>query len=253
MITEYFRPHDIDEALRLLKNNPKGTFPLGGGTILSQFDSENIAVVDLQLLKLDKINKTGPTISWGACVTLQSLVENEYSPQAIKDSAMREAAINMRRAGTIAGTLVSQKSISPLGAVLTAMNAQVITEPGGVSSEIKNWAEGLTTGTPSRLISAIKVHNEENAVYMDISKTPTDAPMVYSAMCMDAEGFYRWTIGFKMDTVLFLGIGKEPEELLLTAHSHYQLLNSHITYQNQIINILFERSKMAIDSGRREG
>ncbi len=253
MITEYFRPHDINEALQLLKNNPKGAFPLGGGTVLSQFDSDNISVVDLQLLKLDKINKTGPILSWGACVTLQNLVENELSPQAIKDSVVHEGAINNRRTGTIAGALVSQKGVSPLGAVLTAMDAQVISEPGGVSSGIADWSKGLIPGMPSRLITAINVNDGIKAVYLSISKTPADAPMAYSGMSLDAAGIYRWSIGLRKDTGLFLGTGKEQDELLKNAHSHYLYINIYSPYLKQTLNTLFERSIVAIDSGRREG
>jgi CO/xanthine dehydrogenase FAD-binding subunit len=236
-----------------LKNNPKTTFPLGGGTVLSQFDSDNISVVDLQHLKLDEVKKIGSMLSWGACVTLQSLVESEFSPQAIKDSVLREGAINNRRTGTIAGTLVSQKGASPLGAALAVMNAQVITEPGGVSSEIKTWAEEVKPEIPNRLITAIRINTEIKAVYMDISKTPADVPLAYSAMSLDREGIYRWAIGFMKDTRIFMGTEKELDVLRKNAHSHYNHKKYSNSYQEHVIEILFQRSIVAIDSGRREG
>ena len=46
MITDYYRPETLPEALGLLKD--PDTLPLGGGTLLSTLKSASVKVVDLQ-------------------------------------------------------------------------------------------------------------------------------------------------------------------------------------------------------------
>ena len=53
MITTYHRPQTLDEALTLLTQ--PNTFPLGGGTLLSQPTTDPVSVVDLQRLGLDSL------------------------------------------------------------------------------------------------------------------------------------------------------------------------------------------------------
>ena len=82
MITTYHRPQTLDEALKLLTQ--PNTFPLGGGTLLSQPTTDPIQVVDLQSLGLDSLTKKGNDLEIGATCTLQSLLESEYCPEALK-------------------------------------------------------------------------------------------------------------------------------------------------------------------------
>ncbi len=53
MITAYHRPKTLEEALTLLTQ--ADTFPLGGGTLLSQGTVDSVQAVDLQLLGLDSL------------------------------------------------------------------------------------------------------------------------------------------------------------------------------------------------------
>ena len=55
MITDYYRPETLPEALELLKG--PDTLPLGGGTLLSQTKSASVKVVDLQALGLNTLAK----------------------------------------------------------------------------------------------------------------------------------------------------------------------------------------------------
>jgi CO/xanthine dehydrogenase FAD-binding subunit len=55
MITQYYRPQTLEEALKLLSQ--PDTRPLGGGTALTQKNDESFSVVDLQALGLNKIHK----------------------------------------------------------------------------------------------------------------------------------------------------------------------------------------------------
>ena len=77
MITQYYRPQTLEEALQLLSRSD--TRPLGGGTLLTQRSEESFSVVDLQALGLDKINKSGDRLEIGAATTLQILLESTYT------------------------------------------------------------------------------------------------------------------------------------------------------------------------------
>ena len=71
MITQYFRPQTMEEALHLLSR--PDTRPLGGGTLLTQSSVESFSVVDLQALGLANLKKSGDRLEIGATVTLQSI------------------------------------------------------------------------------------------------------------------------------------------------------------------------------------
>ncbi len=105
MITDYYRPETLPEALELLKQ--PDTLPLGGGTLLSTLKSASVKVVDLQALGLNTLEKKGNNLEIGATVTLQQLLESEYTPEALKTALKLEAPLNIRNAATVAGTLVA--------------------------------------------------------------------------------------------------------------------------------------------------
>jgi CO/xanthine dehydrogenase FAD-binding subunit len=86
MITNYFRPKTLDEAIQLLVK--LNTRPLGGGTVINQHSNETFEVVDLQALGLDKIHKRGEKLEIGATTTLQALLESAHAPETVKTCAI---------------------------------------------------------------------------------------------------------------------------------------------------------------------
>ena len=134
MITTYHRPQTLDEALKLLTQ--PNTFPLGGGTLLSQPTVDSVQVVDLQALGLDSLTKKGNDLEIGATATLQALLENENCPEALKIALKLEALINVRNSATVAGTLVSSDGRSPFATSLLALDTKitVVSEQSSVIS-----------------------------------------------------------------------------------------------------------------------
>src|ERR1700690_2757958 len=104
MITNYYRPQTLDEALTLLSR--PNTVPLGGGTLLSHPKTDSVEVVDLQSLGLNSLKKTGNNLEIGATATLQQLLEDANCPDALKSALKLEAPLNIRNAATVAGTIV---------------------------------------------------------------------------------------------------------------------------------------------------
>ncbi|MCQ3953112.1 MAG: hypothetical protein DPW15_07500 [Chloroflexi bacterium] len=94
MITTYHRPQTLEEALTLL--NQPDTVPLGGGTLLSRPQTDSVSVVDLQRLGLDSLRASGNELQIGATCPLQSLLESEHTPAALK-TALSAAQHPQRR------------------------------------------------------------------------------------------------------------------------------------------------------------
>src|SRR5512146_2091691 len=109
MIIEYHRPEDLAAALALLARETPRTLALGGGTVLSQALSRDVtheyAVVDLQRLGLNKIEKEGQSLYIGATVTLQQAFESEAWPdgirEALQESLLHEVSLNLRQTATV--------------------------------------------------------------------------------------------------------------------------------------------------------
>ena len=59
MILEYHRPAKIEDVMSLLARTDLPTIPLGGGTALERFSTRPVAVVDLQSVGLNTVQRQG--------------------------------------------------------------------------------------------------------------------------------------------------------------------------------------------------
>lgn len=196
MITTYHRPQTLDEALTLLAQ--PNTVPLGGGTLLSQPTTDSVSVVDLQRLNLDSISPKGNDLEVGATATLQSLLENEKCPEALKVAIKLEAPINIRNSATVAGTLVASDGRSTFATMLLAMDAK-FTFNNGASSTL-GLSEFLLT-RPKGLITSISIPVNIKTAFEFVSRTPADKPIIAAALAQWNSGRTRFTLG---------GYGKSP-------------------------------------------
>src|SRR5512133_2086151 len=120
MILEYHRPETIETALELLARDQPVTLPLGGGTVLSRPGEQPYAVVDLQSLGLDQIERQGNTLVIGATARLESLLQYVDIQPDLRSCLRLEATFNLRQAGTVAGTLAAADGRSPFAAAMLA-------------------------------------------------------------------------------------------------------------------------------------
>jgi CO/xanthine dehydrogenase FAD-binding subunit len=196
MITNYHRPQTLEEALTLLTQ--PNTVPLGGGTLLSHPTSDSVSVVDLQHLSLDTLRVKGNDLEIGATCTLQSLLESEHCPEALKAAIKLEAPINVRNAATVAGTLVACDGRSPFATALLAMDAKisVVSEQSSVIS----LGEFLPL-RPRGLITSITIPLNTKFAFEFVSRTPADKPIICAALTQWSSGRTRLTLG---------GYGKSP-------------------------------------------
>ncbi|KAF0108672.1 MAG: putative selenate reductase FAD-binding subunit [Anaerolineaceae bacterium] len=207
MITQYFRPTTLDEAIQLLAK--PNTRPLGGGTVLNQRSDESFAVVDLQALGLDKIHKSGGKLEIGATATLSLLLENAYIPAALAAAIRLEAPLNLRNIGTVAGALAACDGRSPFAAVMLALDAKVIFVPDNEQITLGNYLPlrvgaglvpargGRPQGSPlqSQLITKIEIPLNVKLAYESVARTPADKPIVCAALAQWDSGRTRLVLG----------------------------------------------------------
>jgi putative selenate reductase FAD-binding subunit len=216
MITTYHRPQTLDEALTLLTE--PNTFPLGGGTLLAarQPTTDPVSVVDLQRLGLDSLHVKGNDLEIGATCTLQSLLESEHCPEALKVATKLEAPINIRNSATVAGTLVASDGRSPFATSLLAMDAKItIVNP---KSSTVNLGEFLPL-RPRGLITLITIPLNVKFAFEFVSKTPADKPIVAAALSQWNSGRTRLTLcGYGKSPMLAMD-GTEADGLDASTHS----------------------------------
>jgi len=196
MITDYFRPQTLDEALTLL--DQPNTLPLGGGTLLSRGTVGPVSVVDLQALGLNYLRPQGNTLEIGAAVTLQQLLESEHCPEALKTAIKLEAPLNLRNSATVAGTLVTCDGRSPFATSLLALDAKL--------SVISHQLSVISVGEflplrPRGLITQITIPLHAKFAFEYVARTPSDKPIVCAALAQWSTGRTRLAVG---------GWGKSP-------------------------------------------
>ena len=220
MITDYFRPETLPEALELLKD--PNTLPLGGGTLLSTLKSASVKVVDLQALGLNTFQKNGNNLEIGATVTLQLLLESEHTPDALKAALKLEAPLNIRNTATVAGTLIGADGRSPFTAVLLALDAKLtIVNP---KSEILNLGEFLPLRPDNlrgALITTITIPLNAKLAFESVARTPADKPIVCAALAQWPSGRTRLALGGYGKFPLLAMDGTESEGLETAARNAF--------------------------------
>jgi len=216
MITTYHRPQTLEEALTLLTQ--PNTVPLGGGTLLSHPTTDSVSVVDLQRLGLDALRAKGNDFEIGATCTLQSLLENENCPEALKAAIKLEAPINIRNSATVAGTLVSSDGRSPFATALLAMDAKItmVSE----QSSVVCIGEFLPL-RPRGLITQITIPLNTKFAFEFVSRTPADKPIVCAALTQWSSGRTRLALGGYGKSPMLAMDGTEAEGLESAASNAY--------------------------------
>jgi CO/xanthine dehydrogenase FAD-binding subunit len=184
MINEYHRPMTVEEAVSLLMRKDPKTLPLGGGTILSK-SPEDVAVVDLQDLGLDKIQQEDGRTILGSMVKLETLIRHYGKSSTIGRAIQIEAGQNIRNMATIGGTFVAGGGRSALLTVLLASQAEVVMLPGNVHISVEQWLKERSGLVEKKiLISQIEILDAEKTLFESVGRSPNDQPIVCCAVSM---------------------------------------------------------------------
>ena len=217
MITNYSRPQTIQEALKLLSR--PNVLPLGGGTWLNQKHDENIEVVDLQLLGLNKIQISGISLEIGAGVTLQELLDFPDCPPALRQAIRLEAGLNIRNAATVAGSLVTCNGRSAFATVMLALDAKLT-----CFFDQKPATLFLGEFLPLRarqLITKIAIPLNSKIAFESVARSPMDRPVVCAAVSIWTGGRTRLALGGWGKSPMLAMDGTESEGIAVAARSAY--------------------------------
>ena len=237
MITTYHRPKTLEEALILLTQPNR--IPLGGGTLLSKPTIDPVEVVDLQSLSLDSVKKNGNNLEIGAATTLQSLLESEHCPNALKSALKLEAPLNIRNAATVAGTLVAADGRSTFATCILALDAKLEIKSVDTIELIEMETESrspkqdvITLGIgeflplrfdhlKGKLITSIIIPVNVKFAFEYVSRTPADKPIVCAALAQWNSGRARFTLGGYGKTPLLAMDGTEAQGIDDAARNAY--------------------------------
>lgn len=195
MIVEYHRPETIDEAVNLIARVNPITVPLGGGTSLSKPGSEQLAVVDLQSLELNKVEQKGRTISIGSTATLQQLLVMKDLYPALKQTIRLEATYNTRQVATIAGVLVMSDGRSPFATGMLALAAKLILLPGDEDVFLGDFLPVRRKNLKGKLIASIIIPAAVKLAYHYVARTPADLPIICVGVAKWPSGRTRVALG----------------------------------------------------------
>lgn len=204
MIVEYLRPKTLEEALGFLDRKMPRTYAMGGGTVLNRPVDDRYAVVDLQALGLNQIEKSGNLLRIGATTTLQALGENADIQSALKDAIKRETSYHLRQAATVAGTIVAANGRSRMTGCLLAMDATLEVESKAAGKEQIRLGEILAVRDEwlrGKLITAVTIPLHARLACESIARTEGDEPIAYAAVAKWPSGRTRLVLG---------GTGKAP-------------------------------------------
>jgi len=207
----YHRPQTIEAALELLNRPQVYTMPLAGGTFLNaNLPTEVEELVDLQSLHLTQITHVGDTLTLGALVRLQELVELGDSSQSeprifhpittqaisplalLRQTALLEGPNTMRHAATIGGVIVTGDNESELLAAMLVCAAEVtIQKPAGSQTmPLANLLAAPVVHLAGGLITSISLHLNGQAAHDRVARTPKDRPIV--AAVARHDGANHW-------------------------------------------------------------
>jgi CO/xanthine dehydrogenase FAD-binding subunit len=196
VITTYHRPQTVQDALELIRRPSPRTVPLGGGTLLAQGTSEEVEVVDLQNLKMDRIEKRGNTLTVGATTTLQHLMEHAGCPAPLVTAIRLEAPLNLRNAASVAGSIVVCDGRSPFATVLLALDARLSLMRQ--TRETIGLGEFLLLRKPDAggyLITGLELFLGAQLAFEYAARTPADKPIVAAAIARWNSGRTRVVLG----------------------------------------------------------
>lgn len=138
MIEQFHRPASVREALALKRRlRARGAF-LAGGTYLNSgdFGTDATELIALDGLGLDRIEAKSGRVVIGACVTMQSLLDDRRVPAPLKAALAQVVHRHIRNAATLGGSVAATLPQSDLVPMLIALDARVVVAGTGAARAV---------------------------------------------------------------------------------------------------------------------
>lgn len=212
-VLAYRRPDTLNGALAYLRG--PGAVLIGGGTTVHARSAiDQLEIVDLQALGLDRIQPFTGTVSVGACATLQQVAENAAVPAVVREAATREEGSALRSTATIGGCVAAGHWESELLAALLACDAVVTLV--GPDGEHRLSLDALLADRgqlPGRIISHIAIATDGAWCSRRTGRTTADRPIVAAVARRAPDGVRLALSGVAARPVL-CGTGADTVSLL---------------------------------------
>lgn len=135
MITEFFKPATVAEAVELKQKHQNAAFMAGGSWINSSRSAlAPETIISLTGLNLTQIEKANDVLSIGAMATLQDLLDHDLTPEAVKENISLFRNRNIRNQGTLAGAVAAKQPAFSIIPLLIAMQSELVLANGKVIS-----------------------------------------------------------------------------------------------------------------------
>jgi carbon-monoxide dehydrogenase medium subunit len=183
--------------------------PVAGGTWLNPRLGKEVlaeAVVDLSGLGLEPIERDADTLRLGAMATLAAVTEDEtccsLADGILARTARRDAAVNVRNAATVGGTVVVAPLDSEFILALLALAAKLSTHSAGseeaTTESLYRFLTDPVAALDGGLVTQIRIHLPPRAAggLARVGRTPSDHPIVAAvAAIIEDTGAVRIALG----------------------------------------------------------
>jgi CO/xanthine dehydrogenase FAD-binding subunit len=191
-VCAYVRPVTLDEALACLDR--PGAVVVGGGTkVNAARTQEPVAVIDLQGLHIDGIERVGERgVAIGSTATLQRLADSAIVPDPIREAARREEPSTLRALATVGGLVATADPSSELLATLLVHDG-VVSLSGRDGLQDLELAALLAdrTSLAGRIITSVRVETGGVTSVARTARTPADRAIVAAVARRTPDGQLR--------------------------------------------------------------
>jgi CO/xanthine dehydrogenase FAD-binding subunit len=195
MILEYHRPQELEEALQLLSREMPRTVPLGGGALATRKQDESFAVVDLQDVGLDFINRIDHTVEIGAMTRMSAIAEMPDLPIMLRDTLLAEFSGNLRQMATLGGVVVATDGRSAFLTGLLALDSHLTWLPGKTEISLGNYLPIRKMWSGGKLIQKVSIPTNGKLAIEVVARAPVDRPILVVAVCKWPSGRTRVALG----------------------------------------------------------
>ncbi len=187
----YHRPQTITDALTLMARAGVKTAVMAGGVqLVPHIDELADEVVDLQDVGLARITCAESEITFGAMVTLQTVIATPQTPNLVREAAQFEGPNTVRNAATLGGVIAGADRESELIAALLVFEAQVTvqTASGSKTVALAEFLRDVPAALAGGLITGVTIATGGQTASARVARTPADKPIVAAAARKTASG-----------------------------------------------------------------
>ncbi|MDX1662944.1 MAG: FAD binding domain-containing protein [Candidatus Promineifilaceae bacterium] len=238
----YHRPENLEQALQLLAREGVRSAVVAGGTRIVPTLKGVDEVVDLQRIGLDEQRHGADSLSLGALVRVQSVVDDERAPDLLREVARREGPNTMRNQGTIGGAIVAPRAESELLAALLVYDAAVTVQTlgGAHPMSLSEFLADVQGSLRGGIVTDVALQTGGATAHTRVARTPQDAPIVAAVARRDGEGALHLAL---------CGVGERP--LLIAPEEIDDLqppadFRGSSAYRRQMARVLTERVLAAL-------